>query len=62
MTWSTPDACPKAADGSEDVPTPEEKAASSGSGVGRFFKFVFWMLFFGLFFYFVIGTFSVGYA
>ncbi|KAH8090717.1 autophagy-related protein 27 [Filobasidium floriforme] len=55
MTWSTPDACPKAADGSEDVPTPEEKAASSGSGVGKFFKFVFWMLFSGLFFYFVIG-------
>jgi hypothetical protein len=55
MTWSTPD-------GSEDVPTPEEKAASKGSGVGKFFKFVFWMLFFGLFFYFVIGTFSLGYA
>ena len=56
MTWSTSEACPKAADGSEDVPTPEEKATSSGSGVGSFFKFVFWMLFFGLLFYFVIGA------
>jgi hypothetical protein len=59
MTWSTPDACPKAADGREDVPTPEEKASSGGGGVGKFFKVVFWMLSFGLLFYFVIGTSSL---
>jgi hypothetical protein len=54
LSWSTPSACATAADGSEDVPLPGEKK-SSGSGIGRFFKFIFWLSFFGLLIYFVVG-------
>jgi hypothetical protein len=55
LSWSTPSACKKAVDGSDDTVPPSDEKESSGSGIGGFFKFIFWLSFFGLLAYFVFG-------
>lgn len=54
LSWSTPDACPKALDGSEDAPIPGN-SRNGGGGFWSFLKFVFWMVVLVLIAYFAIG-------
>jgi hypothetical protein len=56
-SWSSPDACPKASDGSEDAPIQSGEKAKGG-GIGSFFKGIFWFTFFGLLIYFVVGKYA----
>lgn len=56
LSWSTPEACPRALDGSEDVPAGGgTEGGKKRSGIGGFFKLMFWVVMVGLILYFVVG-------